>query len=282
MSRLNVEKLIKFVNENFKICISSITNNIDINDFQQIKSFSSNIDSILGKHITKMKRFGSLHNYLYNENTINISLLYSIIFLTEYEVINSSPNREEFAINKIMILMLNFLKDTTNDTIQLLTCNIKKNIWIIDLINDKIRLFYDDKSFDVSKDNIILLYTGECFYEPIVYNDNPIINGSDELIRRIIDDEDNFRIYGKNKFITSDGMVGSKIDDIFFKSSDEVIQQSEVVDDFNIKTTKKVSITMKLNELQKIATELKIELKDLNGKRKTKSQLTKEINECVI
>jgi len=281
MSRLNIEKLIKFINDQFKVCIEPITKNIDINDTQIIKSFSSSIDMILKENINKMKRFGSLHNYTYNGNVINMSLLYSLVFLTEYDVINSSPNREEFAINKIMILMIDFLKDTTNDTIQALTKYTKKNIWIIDLINDKIRLFYENTTFDISKDNIFILYTGECYYEPITIEDKSIISGKSDFIHFLIDDDENFMIYGKNKFTIIDGSIEDKIKNIFVKSTDDIVPQSEMIDDFDVKPIKKAVITMKLIELQEMANDLKIELKD-KGKKKTKAQLVKEINIHIV
>jgi len=281
MSRLNVDKLIKFINEQFKICTNSIIENININDSQMVKSFSSNIDDILKEYVLKIKRFGSLHNYTYNKNIINISLLYSLIFLSEYDIINSSSNREEYAINRIMILMIDFLKDTTNETIQALTKHIKKNIWIIDLINDKIRLFYEGNKFDISKDNIFILYTGECYYEPLTIDDKSIIPGKSDFIHFLIDDEENFMIYGKNKFITIDGSIEEKIKNIFVKSTDDIIPQSEMIDDFEVKSTKKAVITMKLIELQEMAKELKIEIKE-SGKKKTKAQLVKEINNHIV
>ena len=300
---------------------------------KNINDFPTKLKSILDPFIKDLMRHGSRTTF---DNDINLSLYYSVLSLL-IKNYNNLPNTDQLNYittlrdKLVMIITNNDLKykslgwtkkeilnslvqyKTNKIILKLLADYLCINIFMLNIIEDRIYVISENDYYDIFRPNIFLVYNMEEIFEPLIYSNNPILNYNTSIIKKLVTVDKNFLVLlnmnltennpGAN-FVTkltdlTDDKQPPNKDDMphdvdneynevaaedsdanayvkSFEDSDKDKNKAQLV--FNI------SNRMKLDELQTIAKKLNIKLErstmTKTGKTqpKTKQELIDDIN----
>jgi len=309
-------------NDEFKFNCLKFGESKNINDFPE------KLKTIFDPFIKDFRRHGSKINF---DNDVNLSLYYSIsaCIIKDFKTLSSAD--QLIYINKLREKIIVFLtieetfkkydyeklgwvkKDIINSFVQYKTNKLvlkviadylNINIFILNIIEDKIYIVSENDSYDMFRPNIFVAFNEDIF-EPLLYLDNTILDHSTPPVKKLITVDRNLLLI-MNTNMTNDTQINfnlklSNLDKHFKKHSDSDKKVEEpknsdnndtieneygevTVEDSEEPETKLVfhiSPKMKKDELQQIAKKLSIDIEKNGAKKKipkTNSELINEIN----
>lgn len=176
-------------------------NNLNFGDYQSINNFPEFLKEIFDPFLMDIKRFGVIKSFK-SDNNINISLFYSLLFCLDEKFIKMNNDEQELYIIKLKDKLLNDLvslklfktfnykklswkqkelkesiKNFKNNKMVLryLTDYFNINIFLLNILEDKIYAIYPEELFNIFKMNIFLVFYNDIF-EPLVYKENKLWN----------------------------------------------------------------------------------------------------------
>lgn len=184
---------------------------------RNINDFPEKLKSIFDPFLKDFVRHSSKKNF---ENDNNLSLYFSILYLLVNNF-NKMPSRDQLNyITKVRDKLIIYIsnnenmtqqcydtmgwtkKDVMNSLIQFKTNKIITklladyfciNIFILNIIEDKIYVASDNDSYDIFRPNILLVFNNDIF-EPLIYSDSHLIDYSSGPIKKLITVDKNFLI----------------------------------------------------------------------------------------
>jgi len=310
-------------NDEFKFNCLKVGESKNINDFPE------KLKTIFDPFIKDFIRYGSRTIF---ENDINLSLYYCVLTCLIKEFKTYSPTDQFTFINKLREKIIVFLtseetfknydyeklgwikKDVINSFVQFKTNKLvlkvmadylNINIFILNIIEDKIYVISENDSYDMFRSSIFLAFNEDIF-EPLLYLDNTVLDHLTPPIKKLVTVDKNLLLI-MNTNMSNDTQINfnlklsnvdrytKKLPDIEnkleeHKNSDHndsveneygevVIEDSEEPD---AKLMFHISPKMKKDELQKIAKRLGIDVEKDGTKKKipkTNNELINEINE---
>lgn len=305
MNKLTIEKLISYVesitadtvpikplNNGFLDTLTFKT--INYGDIVPINDFPNDIKTIFEPYLNSVKRYG-----VYESHTLYHSILMCICekFYSKLDEINRKKLLEAFQEHLLGSIGENeengedirksVQKFEYNKIVLLyLSKYLNLNIFLINIIEDKIHLIYSDEYFVQYKNNVFLVYNNNIF-EPLAINDTKLVNYKNIVFKKVIN------VHKKDLIIMSlnPSIVKSfemKPDDLtkYIKKNIEIIPSIQLDPIPSPDPEPIISPTpsiprlhskMKIETLQNIAKELGIDISFgtfNNGKLKYKSKET--------
>lgn len=285
--------------EQLKIQILNEDQYININDFPK------NLKNIFDPFIKNIVRYGvnnssSLYSsvlFLLIENFKNLSNDEKLNAITKLrdKLIAFYSNESILEVNEFMPLnwikkdVITYLIQLKNNKIvlKIIAEYFHLNIFILNIAEDNIYVISSNDFFDIFRRNIIIAYHDDIF-EPIMYDKLPMIDYTNELIKKLVNVDKNKLILlkiitdGENKINFNVGLnnLSKCMTDNEYDEIDENIFVKEI--ESTSKCSIKLTTKMKLSELQEIALKFNIKIeKDDCNKKKTKNELYNDINKIL-
>jgi len=190
-------------NDNFKFkCL-------DTNKSQNINDFPEKLKLIFDPFIKDIIRFGSNKNY---DNDNNLSLYFSILFLLINDFDKLPDKDQQNAIIKLRDKLIIFISihdnlknqhynefgwskkdiidtlikfETNKLIIKILADYFNINIFILNIVEDKIYVVSENNFYDMFRPNILISVNYEIF-EPLIYSNSKLIEYNSGLIKKLI------------------------------------------------------------------------------------------------
>jgi hypothetical protein len=190
-------------NDEFKFSCLKFGESKNINDFPD------RLKTIFDPYIKDLLRHGSRK---YFDNDINLSLYYSIL-VQIVKNFDKMPSKDQFNyISKLRDKLIMYIstvdimkdlgyeklgwikKDLTNTLVQyksnklvmkLIADYLSLNIFVLNIVEDKIYVISDNDSYDIFRPNIFLSFNEDTF-EPLVYSDSNILDYNMGPIKKLI------------------------------------------------------------------------------------------------
>jgi hypothetical protein len=295
-------------------------NCLKFGESKNINDFPKKLKSIFDPYIKDFIRYGSKKSLDQNSES-NLSLYFSILKLLIPDFAKFTSKDQLNYIFKLRDKMTIYIstsymlqeneydkfgwikKDMTTSLIQfktnilimkLIADYFSLNIFILNIIEDKIYYISDNDSFDLFRGNIFLVCNGDIF-EPLIYNDKPILDYTDSVVNKLINVDANLLIFMNPSLKNQDNIKFDiklfninkylkliKLDDNIDDHFEEIIPlvDSDTIINNNTNLFFKISNKVKLSELQEIAKKnnISLEKNGLKKKLKTKAELIEDIN----
>ena len=310
------------------------------NDIKITNDLPAKLRSYFDPFIKEFVRHGTITSLGANEN---VSIYYSILKLCvpKFSEFNKTQNQIEFIkcmreklvayVSNTEIFKINGYSKLgwnkksvtqslvqfkiTKPTLKLLADYFSVNIFILNIVEDKLTVVSGSDYYDMFRYNVFMTLNNNTF-EPLVYSGNGILRYDNVLVKKIVTIHKNIIVLfnlalndneDKNEFVIKLETFGLDIinkendyDEITESESNIVVKdveqpavekkKSEIKVDKNSDVPQgvifNVSLKMKLSELQDMASKLNIELNKsaANGKTKvkTKNELVDEINVIML
>jgi len=312
-------------------------NNLVLNEEKNVGDLPKNLKKIFNPFIKDTYRIGIVNNII--DNYDNTSLFYSFLLCIIDNFSNFSLEKQKdyvitlrdklildierenlfskFEYNKLKLQkkeLLESIKNFKNNriTLVLLSDYFNINIFLLNILEDKLYVIYSEDKFNIFKINIFLVFYND-FFSPLKYNNEYLLNYNNTLLKKIVN-VDKLQIYtlhintnnekkifevdmeDLNKYCNNN--VDNNYDEVFvdevagelyiddpgetevdiesIKNEEDIFfTQKDIKNIKKIKIKKELNKKMKLSELQDMAKKNKISIYDgvtKNGKNKNKTK----------
>lgn len=297
-------------------------NCLKVGESKNINDFPDKLKTIFDPFIKEFIRHGSRTTF---DNDANLSLYYSILVCIIKDFRTVSVADQLILINKLREKIILFLtnedtfknydyeklgwikKDIINSFVQYKTNKLvlkviadylNINMFILNIIEDKIYVISENDSYDMFRRSIFLVFNEDNF-EPLLYLDNAILDYFSAPIKKLVtvdknlllimntsmanEQQINFNIKLSNldqyiKKVPESDKNSDNIDTVENEYGEVIVEDSEEPE---AKLVFHISSKMKKDELQQIAKKLNIDIEKDGAKKKipkTNNELITEIN----
>lgn len=303
-------------------------NCLKFGESKNINDFPIKLKTVFDPFIKDFIRHGSKTKF---DNDDNLSLYYSVLacIIKDFKTLSSTD--QLISINKLRDKIIVFLtvdetfknydyeklgwikKDIINSFVQYKTNKLvlkviadylNINIFILNIIEDKIYVVSENDSCDMFRQSIFLVFNNDIF-EPLLYLDNTVLEYSTPPVKKLVtvdknlllilntnmasDAQVNFNLTLSNldKHIKKQSELDKKIEDQKNSDNNDIVENEygevtvEDSEELEAKLIFHISPKMKKDELQQIAKKLNIDIEKNGAKKKipkTNSELITEIN----